>query len=121
MPEIVTSGDGLYESTEPDKYIYKGANPNNYIWLDENKDTIKQGSETYRIISYESDGTIKVIRDTSIGNYAWDARTDATTGTPARVMISPPTRFPSAHPNVKEAVITDCPLTMSASSVHSFA
>lgn len=80
MPEIVTSGDGLYETTEPDKYIYRGANPNNYIWLDENKDTIKQESETYRIISYEPDGTIKVIRDTSIGNYAWDERTDTTTG-----------------------------------------
>lgn len=75
IPELATSGDGLYESTEQGRYIYKGANPNNYIWLDENKDNINQTSETYRIISYESDGTIKVIRDNSIGNYAWDATT----------------------------------------------
>ena len=36
-PIIVTTGDGLYESTtEPGRLIYRGANPNNYIWLDEN-------------------------------------------------------------------------------------
>ena len=81
MPEIVRQGPGLYESsTEPGRYIYRGANPNNYIWLDENGDNTKQAGETYRIISYESDGTIKVIRDASIGSYAWDSRTDTTTG-----------------------------------------
>lgn len=81
VPDLAVSGDGLYEAIgEPGRLIYRGGNPNNYIWLDENKDTIKQTSETYRIISYENDGTIKVIRDTSIGNMAWDNRTDTTTG-----------------------------------------
>ena len=77
MPELSTTGDGLYESeTEPERYIYRGANPNNYIYLKE--DGIN--NTLYRIISYEPDGTIKVIRDTSIGNIAWDKRTSATEG-----------------------------------------
>ena len=63
--EIVDSGDGLYEDTyEPGRYIYKGANPNNYITFN---------NETWRIISVESDGTIKIMRNESIGNMAWDS------------------------------------------------
>ena len=82
IPELTTTGDGLYESTdEPGKYIYRGANPNNYIWLDENGDTVKTDEEIYRIISYEPNETIKVIRNNSIGEYAWDERDDdITTG-----------------------------------------
>ena len=67
---IVTTGDGLYESTtDPGRLIYRGTNPNNYIKLKEDgtNDTL------YRIVSYEADGTIKVVRDESIGNMAWDA------------------------------------------------
>ena len=68
-PELVTSGDGLYEAQgEPGRLIYRGANPNNYIYLKEDG----TNNTVYRIISYEPDGTIKVIRDTSIGNIAWD-------------------------------------------------
>ena len=63
MPELATTGDGLYESTtEPNRYIYRGLNPNNYIYLKE--DGIN--NTLYRIISYEPDGTIKVIRDDRI-------------------------------------------------------
>lgn len=74
MPELATSGDGLYEAQgEPGRYVYRGTNPNNYIYLKEN------GTNTlYRIISYESDGTIKVVRDEKInesGN-VWDGGTD---------------------------------------------
>lgn len=77
MPELATTGDGLYESTtEPNRYIYRGSNPNNYIYLKE--DGIN--NTLYRIISYEPDGTIKVIRDVSIGNIAWDKRTSETEG-----------------------------------------
>ena len=68
MPELAVSGDGLYEAQgEPGRYIYRGTNPNNYINLKENGTDV-----TYRILSYESDGTIKVVRDASLGNIAWD-------------------------------------------------
>ncbi len=61
---VVTSGDGLYsDTTESGRYVYKGANPNNYITL---------GSDTYRIISVEKDGTLKVIKNGSIGNKVFD-------------------------------------------------
>ena len=70
MPELATTGPGLYESaTEPNRYIYRGANPKNYIYLKEDG----TNNTLYRIISYEPDGTIKVVRDESIGNIAWDA------------------------------------------------
>ena len=64
--KVVTSGDGLYtDSTEVGRYIYRGANPNNYITL---------GTDTYRIISVESDGTLKVIKNGSIGSKAFDTQ-----------------------------------------------
>ena len=61
---VVTTGDGLYaDTTEAGRYIYRGANPNNYI---------KLGSDMYRIISVESDNTLKVIKNGSIGTKAFD-------------------------------------------------
>ena len=75
LPQLVTSGDGLYESTtDEDRYIYRGSNPNNYIWLDENGDEEETSEELYRIISYEPDGTIKVVRDDEILEKEWDER-----------------------------------------------
>ncbi len=63
---VVTSGDGLYvDSTIDGRYIYRGANPNNYI---------KLGDDLYRIISIEKDGTIKVIKQDSIGSMAFDTQ-----------------------------------------------
>ena len=60
----VTSGDGLYaDEYESGRYIYKGANPNNYITFN---------NEAWRIISVESDGTMKIMRNESIGNAVWD-------------------------------------------------
>ena len=73
---IVTENSGLYKSTtDMDRFIYRGGNPiNNWIELNEgtsaNPNYIK-----YRIISFENDGTIKVVRDTSIGNMTWDEET----------------------------------------------
>jgi len=78
-PKLAISGDGLYAAQgEPGRYIYRGANPDNYIWLDENGDGISNEpntikTELYRIVSFESDGTIKVVKAISIGNKAWDA------------------------------------------------
>lgn len=71
-PQLVTSGDGVYNAQgEPGRLIYKGANPNNWIELNEgtkeNPNYVK-----YRIISYEYDGTIKIVRDENIGDIAWD-------------------------------------------------
>ena len=64
--KVVTSGDGLYtDSTEAGRYVYRGANPNNYITL---------GTDTYRIISVESDNTLKVIKNVSIGGREFDTR-----------------------------------------------
>ena len=61
---VVTAGDGLYvDTTEAGRYIYRGANPNNYITL---------GTDTYRIISVESDNTLKVIKNGSIGEKVFD-------------------------------------------------
>ena len=58
---IVTSGDGLYVE---DKYVYKGSNPNNYITFN---------NELWRIISIELNGTIKIIKNMTLGTYSWDS------------------------------------------------
>ena len=61
----VTEGDGLYEDEyEPGKYTYKGASPNNYITFN---------NEMWRIISIDSNGLTKIMRNESIGNKVWDA------------------------------------------------
>ena len=66
--DIVTSGDGLYEDEyEEGKYTYKGANPNNYV-------TFNNEYAGWRIISINSDGTIKIMRTADINtsdNLAW--------------------------------------------------
>ena len=63
--ELVESGDGLYEDEyEEGKYTYKGANPNNYITFN---------NETWRIISIDSTGLIKIMRNESIRDKAFDS------------------------------------------------
>ena len=65
--DIVNSGDGLYKDEYEDgKYTYKGANPNNYV-------TFNNEKAGWRIISINSDGTIKIMRDASIGDMVWDS------------------------------------------------
>ena len=60
---VVTSGDGLYEDTnEAGRYYFKGTNPKNYITFN---------SEQWRIISIESDGRIKLIKQTGF-THAFD-------------------------------------------------
>ena len=62
---VVTEGDGLYKDEYEDgKYTYKGVNPNNYITFN---------NETWRIISVENDGAIKIMRNESIGDMAFDS------------------------------------------------
>jgi len=61
----VTTGDGLYaDEYEEGRYVYKGANPNNYITFN---------NETWRILSVENDGTLKIMKKDSIGNMAFDS------------------------------------------------
>lgn len=60
----VPSGEGLSLSTyEENRYIYRGANPDNYIQL---------GEDMYRIIAIESDNTVKVVKKESIGQIVYD-------------------------------------------------
>ncbi len=67
---LVTEDDGLYKDTSEGitRYIYKGASPQNYIYIKENGNNVR-----YRIYSIESDNTIKVIRDESIASMNFDA------------------------------------------------
>ena len=64
-----TSCDGelTEDSTEPGRYIYRGANPCNYI-------TFNGETAGWRIVSIESDGTMKIVRNTSLGDMPWDAK-----------------------------------------------
>ena len=58
----VSSGDGLYEDKyEEGRYFYKGTNPNNYI-------TFNNEKAGWRIISFEPDGTIKIIKNTVLSS-----------------------------------------------------
>ena len=61
----VTEGDGLYKDEyEEGKYTYKGTNPNNYITFN---------NEMWRIISIDSNGLIKIMRNESIGQEVFDS------------------------------------------------
>ena len=63
--ELVESGDGLYEDTyESGRYVYKGANPDNYIEFD--------NGEVWRIIAKEADGTYKLLKNELLPKQAWD-------------------------------------------------
>ena len=58
------TGDGLYKDIyEEGKCVYKGANPNNYILFN---------NEMWRMLSLESDNTLKIIRSSSTENRQWD-------------------------------------------------
>ena len=60
---LVISGDGLYkDNNEDDKYIFKGGNPDNYITFND---------ETWRIISLDENGNLKIIRNDTLTK-PWD-------------------------------------------------
>ena len=68
--DVVTSGDGLYKDAYEDgRYFYKGKNVKNYV-------TFNDEEAGWRIISINSDGTIKIMRDASIGDKQWDSTTN---------------------------------------------
>ncbi len=73
----VTSGEGLYNSNGT--YYFKGENINNYIVLGTSNINKKEKTITGRIMSIESDGTIKVKLDTRTEkSYVWDNRYNET-------------------------------------------
>jgi len=66
LENVVTEGDGLYEdSTEAGRYVYRGINPNNYI-------TFNGEEAGWRIISVETDGTLKIMKTANLGNRAFE-------------------------------------------------
>lgn len=70
--KVTISGDGLYkDSTEDNRDIYRGTDPDNYI---------RFGNDLWRIVAIESDDTIEIMRNDSIGQFAFDIRTTTTTG-----------------------------------------
>ena len=70
--KTITTGDGLYGSNyEYGKYVYSGAKPANYI---------KFNNEMWRIVSVESDNTLKIIKDTTIGTISFEPAGERTTG-----------------------------------------
>ena len=74
--EIVESGDGLYaDEYESGRYVYKGANPNNYIEFD--------NGEIWRIISKEADGTYKILKNDLLPRQAWDSSSSNSWARPA--------------------------------------
>ena len=65
IPLASDGSDGLYaDEYESGRYIYKGANPNNYITFN---------NETWRILSIDGDGRIKIVRDELLSNRAFDS------------------------------------------------
>ena len=58
--------DGLYEDKyESGRYIYRGANPNNYL-------TFNNETAGWRIVAIENDNTVKIVKEDSIGKMAFD-------------------------------------------------
>ena len=64
--EQIIEDAGLEKDPYECRYFFIGANPNNYI-------TFNGETAGWRIISVECDGTIKIMRNESIGNVAWDS------------------------------------------------
>ena len=65
LPLASDGSDGLYaDEYESGRYIYKGANPNNYITFN---------NETWRILSVGADGRIKIVRDELLPSRKWDS------------------------------------------------
>ncbi len=73
ISKVADTGDGLYaDEYENGRYIYKGANPDNYITFNEEND----GTAGWRIVGVELDGTLKIKKEDPIGinnsSTAWD-------------------------------------------------
>ena len=63
--EQIIENAGLEKDPYECRYFFTGANPNNYI-------TFNDETAGWRIISVECDGTLKIMKENSIGDMAWD-------------------------------------------------
>lgn len=63
--EEIIENAGLKKDSYECRYFFTGSNPNNYI-------TFNNETAGWRIISVECDGTIKIMKVTSIGRQRWD-------------------------------------------------
>ncbi len=78
------AGETIIEDAELEKdpyecrYFFTGANPNNYI-------TFNDETAGWRIVSVECDGTIKIMKNDSIGNMAWDTSRSNNWARPAEI------------------------------------
>ena len=64
--ETIIENAGLEKDPYECRYFFTGANPNNYI-------TFNGEEAGWRIISVECDGSIKIIKNESIGTMKWDS------------------------------------------------
>ena len=62
--EQIIEDNGLEKDPYECRYFFTGATPNNYITFN---------NETWRIVSVECDGTIKIMRNETTGNLKWDS------------------------------------------------
>lgn len=70
--KVVTQGDGLYkDEVEENRYIYKGAKPDNYIIFN---------NELWRIVAIEEDNALKIIKNEIIITKAYDSKDLRTQG-----------------------------------------
>ena len=64
--EQIIEDAGLEKDPYECRYFFTGADPNNYV-------TFNNETAGWRIISVECDGTIKIMKNESIGDMAWDS------------------------------------------------
>ena len=72
--EQIIENAGLEKDPYECRYFFTGATPNNYITFN---------NETWRILSVECDGTIKIIKDTNLEGISWDASSNNNWNRPA--------------------------------------
>ena len=96
--KIVSSGNGLYKDyTENNRYIYKGSAPNNYIIFSD---------KLWRIISIESDNTIKIIKNDPLEKQVWN-NTDSNDWTSASLNTYLNTTYYSTFSNTDKIITHD--------------
>ncbi len=71
-----TSNESLSDEEVGGMYRYQGSSVNNYICLGSlnNTNCQEKTDNMYRIIGITPEGNIKVMKQTSIGNYAWNTK-----------------------------------------------